>query len=586
MNPLPLFPNQRLLRQDYWLLLAASLLLFGLAILPGGSLTGHQAVLPQNSREMLASGNWLIPTVGGEPWLERPPLPDWLLCGAYALFGTSQDDRVARLPAAAMAIATLLLVGWMAGVLLGRRLALLACLALATMYEFYLFASNPEADIFLCAIVTAALALFVKLEFGGGPAQADQRTSFLGGRSWTMLAFFFVLGLTNQAKGLIFGTLMVVVPAGGFLILTGSLTRIRRYVWLWGWLVFLAVSLAWPVAVYVRYPEIIDLWVQHYLGRFCRGYIREPVWYYLVALPAILFPWTWPALLGLWVTRKEALRQPGSPERFLWCWAILPPLVFSIPQGKHHHYLLHCLPAWAILSAPGAVLVWHWLRQAPHMPKSATLIWRSPVLWSLLMLAIPGDVVLVLLRRRIPCPDWAILLLLAIWTLVTLTGGWLLGQRDRRLVLGGIFAVLLVSWTTWTVCEASFDAYRHDHRLLLQARQHVPEDEPLFVFFDWYRPLETFWLLYYADPQVILVRDTTHCYQHPLREKTVCILARRMDRKDLERVGIVEEVLESQHTRGERQPEERRVLFRLHFHSQVDPQVLPSLVRYKRGIIF
>ncbi len=584
MNPAILL-EPRLSFRDYLLLLAGAVLLFGLAIAPGTSLTGHQSVLAQNSREMLAGGDFLVPTIGGEPWLERPPLPDWILCGVYTLFGTSANDRVARFTAAIMATLTVLLVGWMAGVLLGRRQAFLACLALATSYEFYVFATNPEADIFLCAIVTAALALFVKLEFASGPEAQDQRVSFLGGRSWTMLAFFFMLGLTNQAKGLIFGTLMVAVPVASFLLLNAAQAkacgyrRLRRYVWLWGWLLFLAVSLAWPLAVYVRYPEIRNLWLEHYLGRFCKGYMREPVWYYLATLPVILLPWTWPALVGLWQTRKEALTQAGSRERFLWCWALLVPLIFSIPQGKHHHYLLHCLPAWALLAGRGAVVLWEGMQRS-------TGFW-SPVLWSLLLLAIPGDVALVLLQNRVPGPAWLVPVLLLAWPLLLTAGSWLLCRQRGGLALGGLFGLLLTVFASISFYEAHvIDGYGPDRQFLRQARKVATFDRPLFACFDWWRPLETFWLLYHADSQVILVRDMIACWQHPRRQETIYILARRLDRRDLEKVGTVEEVLASQHTRAEKYPEERRVLFRLRFHPRIDKATLPSLVRYNRGILF
>ena len=99
-----------------------------------------------------------------------------------------------------------------------------------------------------------------------------------------------------------------------------GLKAIRRYVWFWGWLAFAVVSLAWPVAAYLQHPEIRDLWEQHYLGRLNRGYIGEPPWYYVGALPYILLPWSIPAFVGLWLTRTAAWRGRYSPfRRCRWC---------------------------------------------------------------------------------------------------------------------------------------------------------------------------------------------------------------------------------------------------------------------------
>src|SRR5581483_3882276 len=111
-----------------------------------------------------------------------------------------------------------------------------------------------------------ALALFVYLQFRR-PSADGESLGFFGGRPWPVLAFFVLFGMTNLAKGLIFGTLMVLVPVGGFLLLNADLPAIRRYVWLWGWLVFAAVAAAWPVAAYCRYPDITDLWFSDYAGR-------------------------------------------------------------------------------------------------------------------------------------------------------------------------------------------------------------------------------------------------------------------------------------------------------------------------------
>ncbi|HEX4606728.1 MAG TPA: dolichol-phosphate mannosyltransferase, partial [Urbifossiella sp.] len=41
---------------------------------------GRYAQIP---REMLASGNWVVPTLQGEPYLDKPPLLYWLVALSY-----------------------------------------------------------------------------------------------------------------------------------------------------------------------------------------------------------------------------------------------------------------------------------------------------------------------------------------------------------------------------------------------------------------------------------------------------------------------------------------------------------------------
>jgi 4-amino-4-deoxy-L-arabinose transferase-like glycosyltransferase len=52
----------------------------------------------QVAREMLERHDWITPTLGGQPWLEKPPLYYWQAMLAYRIFGVS--DWAARLPSA------------------------------------------------------------------------------------------------------------------------------------------------------------------------------------------------------------------------------------------------------------------------------------------------------------------------------------------------------------------------------------------------------------------------------------------------------------------------------------------------------
>jgi 4-amino-4-deoxy-L-arabinose transferase-like glycosyltransferase len=87
-------------------------LLSGLALLPGvGSarrLTYHEAFVAQGAREILDSGNWANPSIGGLPWLEKPPLPWWLVAALGHCVG-HVNEAVARLPSAIAA--TVLVLG-------------------------------------------------------------------------------------------------------------------------------------------------------------------------------------------------------------------------------------------------------------------------------------------------------------------------------------------------------------------------------------------------------------------------------------------------------------------------------------------
>ncbi len=82
-----------------WLLLAGFcgfLFFFGLAYF--GLIGADEPRYAQVAREMLARHDWITPTLGGKPWLEKPPLYYWQAMLAYSIFGVS--DWAARLPSA------------------------------------------------------------------------------------------------------------------------------------------------------------------------------------------------------------------------------------------------------------------------------------------------------------------------------------------------------------------------------------------------------------------------------------------------------------------------------------------------------
>src|SRR5690348_133876 len=63
-------------------------------------LTYHEAFVAQGAREIVASGCWWHPAVGGLPWLEKPPLPFWVVA-ALGWCAGDVTPTVARLPSAA-----------------------------------------------------------------------------------------------------------------------------------------------------------------------------------------------------------------------------------------------------------------------------------------------------------------------------------------------------------------------------------------------------------------------------------------------------------------------------------------------------
>src|SRR5690349_14543704 len=84
----------------------------------------------QCAREMLARGDWIVPTFNQELRTDKPVLLYWLMMPAYLLLGVS--ELAARLPSAVLAIGTSVLTYHLGRKLFSPQIGLWAGIILAT----------------------------------------------------------------------------------------------------------------------------------------------------------------------------------------------------------------------------------------------------------------------------------------------------------------------------------------------------------------------------------------------------------------------------------------------------------------------
>jgi 4-amino-4-deoxy-L-arabinose transferase-like glycosyltransferase len=558
-------PDQALRAREYLLLSFFSFILFGYSMIGGRPLTMHEAVLPQSACEMLADGDWIVPKGGGRPWLERPPLPQWITVGTATVSGTCAQEWVVRLPSVIIAAGVVLLVALIASLWFHRTTGLLSGLLMATMFEFTRYAWLAEADIYLCGIVTAAIAVFVQLEFAPTASlMTPQR--FWGKRPLLLLLFFVLLGLTNLAKGLLFGSIMVLSPILGFFLWNRSRRQMSRYAWLWGWLIFLIIAGAWPLAAWLRYPDVIDVWWFDLGGRLSGNYtaINQPLWYYPITLSWATQPWTVPAAFGLLQIWRRAFDVSNSPERFLCCWAVLPIAVFSIASGKHHHYLLQCLAPWAMLASLGLI----WLgNRILAMPA-----WKHATVTGWLLLGVLGAAAVWRFSPQLSGLRWLPWALIAGWITVAVTLASAVSRGNARwamsILLGTIVSLYALGYT---YAGRVGDQGLADTAFLRDVPANIPPGIPLVVNAD-LQSMDVFRILFYLHDlgdQVVPIHNLTYLAEERIQNKTVYLISRWKDLSSLARYGTAEVILQSARTRRETSPEDRFTLFRLTFHKDL-----------------
>src|SRR5438270_1230164 len=109
------------------------------------------------AREMLESGNWIVPTFNGQPRTAKPALLYWLQVASYRRLGVT--EFAARLPSALAALATVLLTyelgrrmfGGAAGLLAG--VMVISCLQVCVLAH----AATPDSLLLACLMLTFAL---------------------------------------------------------------------------------------------------------------------------------------------------------------------------------------------------------------------------------------------------------------------------------------------------------------------------------------------------------------------------------------------------------------------------------------------
>jgi 4-amino-4-deoxy-L-arabinose transferase-like glycosyltransferase len=330
-----------------------------LVLLPGVLLypcLGFHLFEPDESRyaqiplEMLQRGEWVVPTLQGEPYLDKPPLLYWLVMASYRLLGA--HDWSARLVAALAVHATVLVTYLLGRRSMGDRPAWWAALGLALAPCFVGMARLLLLDGLLT--LWATLALLAAFE-----AVRGERLRW----SWWLLAAA-ACALGVLTKGPV-AVVLLLPPLWLFRLLTGQGARPG---WA-GWAVFagivLAVALPWYVALAVRVPAFASyfLW-EHNVQRFLAPSMHSRgVWFYLPVLVLTLLP---ASLLLLPLSRlllagDEESRQQRSPEMGFhllaggWC-----VLFFTLSSCKLPTYILPGLPFFALVLGQALVAGrWH-----------------------------------------------------------------------------------------------------------------------------------------------------------------------------------------------------------------------------------
>lgn len=301
---------------------------------------GRYAEIP---REMVATGDWVTPRLNGIKYFEKPPLQYWMTALAYEVFGAHQ--WTARLWTALCGFLGILLVGWTGSRLFGAASGWNSALVLGSSLGYVAAGQINTLDMGVTWFLTLALCGFLLAQEAGATPRAR-----LG---WMMVAWA-AAGLAVLTKGLI-GLVLPVLALGAYIVIHWDWKLLRRLYLGRGFLVLIAVTAPWFIAVSLRNPEFPNFFFVHeHFQRFLTQTHQryQPWWWFVPVLLVGMLPWVLSAAGGL--AKAWGGDRAGSdafrPRRFLLLWAATIFLFFSASSSKLHAYILPMFPALALLA--------------------------------------------------------------------------------------------------------------------------------------------------------------------------------------------------------------------------------------------
>jgi 4-amino-4-deoxy-L-arabinose transferase-like glycosyltransferase len=404
------------------LLLILALTLLCVGIFDHSLWTPDEPRVADISRTMAITGDYLIPHLGKDPFLEQPPAYYAVTGLFWKIFGTG-NEGFGRLSSVFFCLGTLLVLFFGIRSLYDNMTATLSSLMLATTAGFFTVSHKMLVDNALAFFITTALFAFL----------LAYRGTFRQGYPvfWLCLAGAFL------TKGII-GIAIPGIAVFLFVLWQRDFAVIKR-AWVIQGIILLAVILgAWAGILYLRGGmEFLStfFWYNN-LGRFLNAGIYTgghvmPLYYYIPVLFSEGMPWSFILIPALVFVKK-----PDERLRFFYCWFFGGLFLLSLASTKRGLYLFPMYPAMA-------VIITLWVENAAReaaSPWEKRWVKFTATLVGLAGLGLP--VVYVMIGGSLPAAAAVFILSIAIQWFLFKT---LPLSIPERVICG--WAVLIIAWS-------------------------------------------------------------------------------------------------------------------------------------------
>lgn len=287
-------------------------------------------------REMIASGDWIVPRLNGVRYFEKPVLGYWLNAVSMSIFG--ENAFAVRFPSALAAGLSGLMLFMLVRRFAGSHFkASLSAVIFLTFSEIFAVGTFSVLDSLLSLFLTAAMVSFFFAYSETDPKKKNRLLAIFGA----------CCGLAFLTKGFL-AFVVPVVAIIPFMIWENQWKELFKIAWI-PIIAATIISLPWCVMIHLRESDFWHyfFWVEH-INRFMSDTPQhpQPLWYFV---PVILFgalPWT--ALIPTVIPTIKETNYQEPLFRFILCWLFFPFLFFSSSEGKLGTYILPCFPPLAV----------------------------------------------------------------------------------------------------------------------------------------------------------------------------------------------------------------------------------------------
>ncbi|HEV2721731.1 MAG TPA: glycosyltransferase family 39 protein [Thermoanaerobaculia bacterium] len=276
---------------------------------------GDETKYGQVIREMRSTGAFFLPTLGRKPFTHKPPIHFWLIdlltfpLGVYSMWAFVLPSLIA--------FALLLWLMW-------RRGGPLAAFVCATSLLVWASAQTARMDVSFTLLIAAGL---IQLE------RFLDRDDFRA-----LLLCAVALGVATLVKGPMAPVIGIVL----FFLEWWRRRRVPRGNYLPAIAALVLIPLAWfiPAMLLGGQAYTHEVIVKQTVGRAVATWVHQaPPWFYLLHLPATLFPWFFLAVAAV----------IARPRSFLVNWILAVLVPYSLMASKLDVYMMAMIPAVALL---------------------------------------------------------------------------------------------------------------------------------------------------------------------------------------------------------------------------------------------